>query len=316
MNSGQRERVYAFLDSLGIQYGKIDHPPIFTQADSEARGVHLDATIFKNLFLRNKDKSRYYLYSLPLANRADLSAVSAALGESRLSFGDEAALQEKLNIQHGAVSFLNIIGIESTDVTLLIDSCAFFFDRIGVHPNDNTATVTLNPYDIQKILDACSADYRFLALEQGIGAVIEKANEADAAEILRLQYAAYQSEAHIYNDYTIQPLSQTLDQAKAEYRDGLVLKAVSGGRIIGSVRAYEKGDTAYIGKLMVLPGYQDRGLGKRLLQSIEDEFAGGRFELFTGAKSEKNLRLYEKCGYTRYKTEEAALGLAFVYLEK
>jgi ribosomal protein S18 acetylase RimI-like enzyme len=86
--------------------------------------------------------------------------------------------------------------------------------------------------------------------------------------------------------------------------------------IIGSARAYEKNGTAYIGKLMVLPGYQDRGLGKRLLQEIENEFQGKRFELYTGEKSEKNIALYEKRGYARFKTEEAAPGLTLVYLEK
>ena len=166
-NRNRRERVYALLGRLGIEYEVIEHPPIFTQADSADKRVKIDAVIFKNLFLRNKNKSRYYLYSLPLEKRADLVAVAKTLGETRLSFGDEDALQEKLNIQHGAVSFLNIIGAEGTDVTLLIDSSAFDFDRIGVHPNDNTATVILKPQDIQKILDACGVKYKFLAPEAG-----------------------------------------------------------------------------------------------------------------------------------------------------
>ena len=311
----RRERVYAMLDGLGIEYGKVDHPPVFTQADSELRPVQTDAVIFKNLFLRNKDKSRYYLYSLPLDKRADLAAVANALGETRLSFGDEQALQEKLNIQHGAVSFLNVIGIERTDVSLLIDSSAFSCGKIGIHPNDNTATVVLKPQDIERILSACGVEYRFLAPEIG-NPVIKRAQKEDAAEILRLQYAAFQSEAIVYNDFSIQPLKQTLEESIAEFQKSTVLKAVNDGRIIGSVRAYEKDGTAYIGKLMVLPGYRDMGLGKRLLQSIENEYQRKRFELITGAKSEKNLSLYEKNGYARFKTQEVAPGLTFVYLEK
>jgi Ala-tRNA(Pro) deacylase len=163
----RREIVYDLLDRLGIEYGKVDHPPIFTQADSELRPVQIDAVIFKNLFLRNKNKSRYYLYSLPLAKRADLAAVAKALGETRLSFGDEDALQEKLNIQHGAVSFLNVVGIKRPDVMILVDSVVFDYNRIGVHPNDNTATVILQPCDIQRILDACGVEYRFLTVESG-----------------------------------------------------------------------------------------------------------------------------------------------------
>jgi len=164
-DKGKRERVYELLDRLGIEYGKIDHPPIFTQAESELRPVQTDAVIFKNLFLRNKDKSSYYLYSLPLTQRADLVALAIALGETRLSFGDERALEEKLNIQHGSVSFLNAIGAERTDVTFLIDSSVFSCERVGVHPNDNTATVTLKPQDIEGILSSCGVEYRFISPE-------------------------------------------------------------------------------------------------------------------------------------------------------
>jgi len=145
---------------------------------------------------------------------------------------------------------------------------------------------------------------------------ITAANESDAEEILNLQYAAYQSEADIYNNYSIQPLTQTLEQTIEEFNESIVLKAVLDGKIIGSVRATEKEDSVYIGKLMVLPDYQNKGIGKRLLQAIEDEFNGKRYWLTTGGKSEKNLKLYEKCGYTRFKTEEVAPGLTLVYLEK
>ena len=167
MSKERQEQVYSLLDGLGIEYSKVDHPPIFTQADNDEQRIQIDAVIFKNLFLRNKNKSRYYLYSLPLNKRADLIAVAGALGETRLSFGDEGALQEKLNIQHGAVSFLNIIGAQDADVTILIDSAVFGFDRIGIHPNDNTATVILRPQDIQKILETCGVDYMFITPESG-----------------------------------------------------------------------------------------------------------------------------------------------------
>ena len=146
---------------------------------------------------------------------------------------------------------------------------------------------------------------------------IIKAHISDAEEILRLQYAAYQSEAAIYNNYSIQPLTQTIEQAVEEFHESIVLKAVDGGKIIGSVRATEQKDgSVYIGKLMVLPDYQNKGIGKRLLLEIEGKYNGKRYWLTTGNKSEKNLTLYEKLGYNRFKIEEVAPGLTFVYLEK
>jgi GNAT superfamily N-acetyltransferase len=148
------------------------------------------------------------------------------------------------------------------------------------------------------------------------GLIIKKARETDMDEILRLQHAAYQSEAEIYNDFSIQPLTQTLEQSLAEFQNSIVLKAVIDGNIVGSVRASENDNTTFIGKLMVLPSCQNKGVGKRLLQAIENECQNKRYELFTGAKSEKNIALYKKCGYTVFNTKEAAPGPTFVYMEK
>ena len=155
-----------------------------------------------------------------------------------------------------------------------------------------------------------------MAQKAKVKAKISKSVEADAPEVLQLQYLAYQSEAEIYNDFSIQPLTETLDDLLAEYRKGIVLKAVNGDKIIGSVRAYAEGDTVYVGKLIVHPDYQNRGLGKRLLETIESRLQKKRFELFTGGKSERNLQFYEKAGYTRFKEETGESGITYVYLEK
>jgi GNAT superfamily N-acetyltransferase len=154
--------------------------------------------------------------------------------------------------------------------------------------------------------------------KQGICHIL-KAVPDDMPDILKLQYEAYQSEALLYDNFAIQPLTQTLENALEEYYKGIVLKAEYNGGIIGSVRAQEMcgtDNTVYIGKLIVLPAYQDKGLGKSLLQAIENEYPGKRYELMTGSKSEKNLALYEKAGYLRFKEELLMPGLICVYLEK
>lgn len=156
--------VYAFFDRLGIPYRKVEHPPMFTQADNDKYRPKIDAVIFKNLFLRNKNKSRYYLLSLPLYKKADLLLLQHILGESRLSFGVEAMLEEKLNIKAGSVSVLNIIGVKKTDVIFLIDRSALEYEMIGVHPNDNTATIIFPPGALSKIFDFFGIEYRFLEL--------------------------------------------------------------------------------------------------------------------------------------------------------
>lgn len=147
--------------------------------------------------------------------------------------------------------------------------------------------------------------------------VICKAEIKDLEEILRLQYLAYQSEAELLNDCNIQPLTQTLEELIAEFKRGVIYKAVDeNGRIIGSVRGYVQDGTLHIGKLMVHPGFQGRGIGTSLLKTIENEYKPLRKELFTSSQSLRNLRLYEKCGYSRFKQETMSDNYSFVYLEK
>ena len=147
--------------------------------------------------------------------------------------------------------------------------------------------------------------------------IVERANVGDAEEILTLQKLAYQSEAAIYNDYTIPPLTQTLEEIRADFEKHVFLKVSADGRIVGSVRAHVRERTCFVGRLIVHPDFQNRGIGTRLLNEIEETFSGAeRFELFTGSRSEKNLYLYQKLGYKIFKSEELTDKVALVFLEK
>lgn len=146
---------------------------------------------------------------------------------------------------------------------------------------------------------------------------IDKAQENDLQEILALQYIAYQSEAKLFNNMDIPPLKQTIDEVYDEFSKGTFLKAVDErGVIIGSVRAYQENNTVYIGKLMVHPNMQKKGLGTKLLLAIEAKYPNKRYELFTSTKSVSNIKLYEKLGYKIFKKEAISQELQFVYLEK
>ncbi|MBZ5748813.1 MULTISPECIES: GNAT family N-acetyltransferase [Metabacillus] len=146
---------------------------------------------------------------------------------------------------------------------------------------------------------------------------IQRADIEDAYEILALQKLAYISEAEILGDYTIQPLTQTLDSLANEFDRNLILKYVSEGKIIGSIRANEKKGTCYISKLMVHPDHQNKGIGKALVREIEHVFGNVRYELFTSSQSNKNVSFYEKLGFTGYKTEKLATEeTIFVFMEK
>ena len=132
---------------------------------------------------------------------------------------------------------------------------------------------------------------------------IELALKEDLTEILKLQKLAYQSEARIYNDFTIPPLLQTSEQIKDDFANQIFLKATINNIIVGSVRAHKEMDTCYIGRLIVHPDFQNQGIGTSLMNEIETVFSNlKRYELFTGYKSKKNLYLYQKLGYQQFRS--------------
>ena len=147
--------------------------------------------------------------------------------------------------------------------------------------------------------------------------IIEQADSGDAGVILDIQKTAYQSEAELHNDFNIPPLNQTLEEIREDFDRQFFLRAVVDGEIVGSVRAYEEEGTCYIGRLIVRPEHQGRGIGTMLMQEIEESFSQAeRFELFTGHRSERNLHLYDKLGYEVFKEEPLHADLILVYLEK
>ncbi|MCM0754752.1 GNAT family N-acetyltransferase [Desulfovibrio aminophilus] len=147
------------------------------------------------------------------------------------------------------------------------------------------------------------------------------AKPADAADILALQRLAYESEARLYGDRTIPPLTQTLEELRAEFERLVILKAAADpagdGPLLGSVRAGLDGVVCRVGRLIVRPEVQGRGLGTALLAAVEERFPTAvRFSLFTGARSAGNLRLYQRLGYRPVREEAVSPALILVFLEK
>ena len=135
--------------------------------------------------------------------------------------------------------------------------------------------------------------------------------------ILELQKAAFQSEAALYNNPSIPPLIETLAEMEKVFAAGVVFKAEVDGEIAGTVRVTLDGKTVHVARLAVKPEFRKRGIGKALLLKCETVFPPAtRCELFTGSKSENNIRLYEATGYRRFKEEPVGAGVSLVYMEK
>ena len=131
----------------------------------------------------------------------------------------------------------------------------------------------------------------------------------DAGEVLTLQRAAYVGEAMIYDQF-LPPLFETLDEVKNVLAsDTAVLGIRDRGRLIGTVRIKPDGEIA---RLAVAPDRQHEGLGTRLLEAA---IAHGGTWLFTGDRSEANLRLYRRHGFEETRREPVP-GHELVYLTR
>lgn len=155
----------------------------------------------------------------------------------------------------------------------------------------------------------------------GMSVTISVGTEQDAEQIFRLQYLCFQGEAALYGNYRIAPLVQTLDSVRQELASDCVYVARLGEEVVGSVRGTITEDgTASIGRLCVHPRLQGHGIGARLLRAAEsalaEERGALRFRLFTGHRSESNLRLYRRVGYRTVGTSKGSDGVPMIVLEK
>jgi len=146
---------------------------------------------------------------------------------------------------------------------------------------------------------------------------IYRAKRNDLPRILAIQKEAYLSEAAFYGDYSLPQLHESLDDIEREFESNVILKAEMDGMIVGSVRVMLSGLTCLVGRLIVDPRYQRRGIGTALLLHAESVFPQAvGFELFTGWKSEANIRLYERQGYIRVRDEVVSEKISLTYMRK
>jgi GNAT superfamily N-acetyltransferase len=128
---------------------------------------------------------------------------------------------------------------------------------------------------------------------------LRRAEAADAPELRVLQLACWVTEALDNERLDIPALHESLDDVRRGIEVQQTWVVRDGARLIGSVRGKVAGDAWEIGRLMVAPDLAGRGLGRFLLSWIEEQAPAGilRLELFTGARSARNLRIYTGAGY-------------------
>lgn len=146
---------------------------------------------------------------------------------------------------------------------------------------------------------------------------IETANIKDVPELLELQYKAFGPICKLLNWEDAPNMKETVEQAAEEFPKYLTLKVCDGdSHIIGSVRGNVTDGSLFIGRLMVLPEHQGKGLGKALLREIQARMKHSRTWLCTCKEVDSSYTLYEREGFTTYATEPVSEGISWAYMEK
>jgi len=144
-------RVYDLLDSLKIPYQRIDHAPAMTMEVCAEIDQVLDATICKNLFLCNRQKTDFYLLMMPGDKPFRTKDLSAQIGSSRLSFASPEDMEKYLDILPGAVSVMGLMNDREGAVRLLIDRDVLQGTLVGCHPCVNTSSIRIPTADLTEI---------------------------------------------------------------------------------------------------------------------------------------------------------------------
>lgn len=159
-----REAVLKRLEELSIPYKLTEHEAVFTIGQME--GLHLGeyGHVAKNLFLRDAKGKRHFLITLCGDKQADLKTLGAKLGGVRLSFASEERLERLLKLKKGAVTPLGSINDEANAVEIILDMDLEKKERIGVHPNENTATVWLSYPELCRYIESCGSSFTRLEI--------------------------------------------------------------------------------------------------------------------------------------------------------
>ncbi|MBP3494745.1 MAG: prolyl-tRNA synthetase associated domain-containing protein [Clostridia bacterium] len=141
-------RVYDLLDSLGMEYYRVDHTEANTMQDCEKVDMALNTVLCKNLFLSNRQKTSFYLLMMPASKEFRTAVFSKIIGSSRLSFADTDAMEKYLDVTPGSVSIMGLMNDKENNVQLVIDKDVLVPEHIGCHPCINTSSLKLKTDEI------------------------------------------------------------------------------------------------------------------------------------------------------------------------
>lgn len=148
-----KQEIYDYLTKRKIWYEITEHDAVWKMEDLSSVPLPYPTADAKNLFVRDDKKWNYYLITVRGDKRVDLKAFATKHGTRKLSFVSPTDLMEKLELIPGAVSPFGILNGHAEGIQFFLDED---FQKepglVGIHPNDNTATVWIHTEDLLSLI--------------------------------------------------------------------------------------------------------------------------------------------------------------------
>jgi Ala-tRNA(Pro) deacylase len=146
-----KNEIYSLLDSCNIKYEVTNHKAVFNMVELESVNLPYPDCQAKNLFVRDNKKRNYYLITIKGDKRVKLKEFAEMQQLKSLSFASNDDLMKLLKLDPGSVTPFGLLNDAEHKVILFIDE-AFKDGLIGIHPNDNTATIWLKTDDLIEVI--------------------------------------------------------------------------------------------------------------------------------------------------------------------
>ena len=161
----REERCYDLLDSLRVEYFRVDHEHADTIQDCELVENLLGAKICKNLFLTNRQQTDFYLLIMPGEKPFKTKLLSKQINTARLSFGTPEQMERYLDTLPGSASILGLMNDQENKVRLLVDKDLLDETEFGCHPCQNTSSLRFQTADLfGRVLPALHHEPTFVEL--------------------------------------------------------------------------------------------------------------------------------------------------------
>lgn len=163
MIAGKPE-VLAYLDEHSVEYRIAEHEAVFTMEEMEHLHLPFADEVVKNLFLTDDKKRNHYLVVMPENKPANLKELRRLIESRPLRFASAEDLDTYLGLQAGSVTPFGILNDSEAHVQVVFDEELRTYHGLGIHPNDNTATLHIALADVLAMFDEKGTAYRFVAM--------------------------------------------------------------------------------------------------------------------------------------------------------